>query len=106
VTIKGKKANRVRLDQTGMKKLWPRLRSRRELTGAATGKWYRQDVIEQSAKSLLEREARMSRPATDDDIQHTVLDLIARYDEDGGCERTAKRWVPLVRSLMESRRRL
>ena len=107
VTINGKKANRVRLDQTAMKKLWPRLRARRELTGAATGKWYRQDVIERSSDILLEREARMSRPATtDDDIQQTVLDLIADYDEDGGCDRTAKRWVQRVRSLMESRRRL
>ena len=30
----------------------------------------------------------MSRPATtDDDIQQTVLGLIADYDEDGGCDK-------------------
>jgi hypothetical protein len=91
--------HRLRLERAAIKKLWHRPGPPREVTGAAAGKHYRDEVIDAAAHRALALETGWKkRTVTDDDIVALLVDLCAERDEDGGPhERTLKRWVDQVR---------
>jgi hypothetical protein len=96
-------ATRLRFEISEIKRLWSAVQEPRPVSGAAAGKWYRDDAVDRAARAMLAREAR-GRPVTNDDIAATLDDLANKLDDGGVVDKTVRRWVPRVRTRMDQLR--